>query len=146
MVLLLILTAMIFYRLWNLFWISLLETICLTEIIILLIELKTVCAHLPSILSICITKKIFKNKKKLQLIRELCKDNVILKPHKGSGVVVIDTTDYYESLNKLISDEAKFKRLDTDPNNIRLCTLQSFLQKLYNRIEISEEVYQEFRP
>ena len=61
-------------------------------------------------------------------------------------MVVIDTTDYYETLNKLFSDATKFKRLDTDPNNIRLSTLQSFLRKLYNRIEISEEVYQEFRP
>ena len=31
-------------------------------------------------------------------MKELRKDTVILKPDKGNGVVVIDTTDYYESL------------------------------------------------
>ena len=69
-------------------------------------------------------RKVFKDKKKLQVIKELRKDAVILKPDKGNGVVVIDTTDYYESLNKLFSDTTKFKRLDTDPTNTRLNILQ----------------------
>ena len=69
-------------------------------------------------------QNIFKDKNKLQVINNLCKDNVILKPGKVSGVVVIDTTDYYESLSKLFSYTAKFKRLDTEPANIRLSTLQ----------------------
>ena len=30
-------------------------------------------------------------------MKELRKDTVILKPDKGNGVVVTDTTDYYES-------------------------------------------------
>ena len=58
---------------------------------------------------------------------------------------MIDTTDYHKSLDKLFSDKTKFKRLDTDPTNTRLSTLQSYLRKLYNRNEISEEVYQEIR-
>ena len=33
----------------------------------------------------------------------------------------------YESLNKLFSDTAKIKRLDVDPTNTRLSTLQSYL-------------------
>ena len=49
----------------------------------------------------------------------------------------------YESLNKLFSDTAKIKRLDVDPTNTKLSTLQSYLRKLYNRNKISKEVYQE---
>ena len=59
---------------------------------------------------------------------------------------MIVTTDYYESLNKLFSDTTKFKRFDADPTNTRLSTLQSYLQKLYNRNEISEEICHEIRP
>ena len=68
-----------------------------------------------------------------------------MEPDKGNGEVVIDGTDYYESLDKLFSDTTKFKRLDADPTNARLSTLQTYLRKLYNRIEISEEFYQEIR-
>ena len=60
-------------------------------------------------------QKVFKDKRKLQVIKELRKDTVILKPDKGNGVVVIDTTYYYESLDKLFSDTTKFRRLDADP-------------------------------
>ena len=63
-----------------------------------------------------------------------------MEPDKGNGEVVIDRTDYYESLDKLFSDTTKFKRLDADPTNIRLSTLQSYLRKLNNRNRISEEV------
>ena len=70
-------------------------------------------------------QKVFKDKRKLQIIKELRKDTVILKPDKGNSVVVIDTTDYYESLEKLFSDTTKFKRLDADATNTRLSTLQS---------------------
>ena len=56
------------------------------------------------------------------MIKELRKDTVIIEPDKGKSVVVIDMTDYYESLNKLLSDTTKFKSLDTDPTNTRLST------------------------
>ena len=147
MVLLPILAKMTCYHQWNLFGISLLGTMCLNKITILLIELKTVCELLPSTLSIRITKKYLKTKGNLQVIKELRKDAAIPKPDKGNGVLVIDTTDYYESLDKLFSDTTKFKRLDADPTNTRLSTLQSYLQKLNNRNRISEEVvHQKIRP
>ena len=72
-------------------------------------------------------QKVFKDKRKLQVIKELRKDTVILKPDKGNGVVVIDTTDYCEALDKLFSDTTKFKRLDADPTSTSLSTLQSYL-------------------
>ena len=62
------------------------------------------------------------------------------KNHKDNGVVVTDTTDYYESLNKLFWDATKFKRLDANPTNTRLSALQSELRMLSNRNEISEEI------
>ena len=46
-----------------------------------------------------------------------------------AGVVKIDMTAYYESHNKLLSDTTKFKRPDVDLTNIRLNSLQSYLQK-----------------
>ena len=91
------------------------------------------------------SQKVFKDKRKLHTIKELREDTVILKPDKSNGVVVIDTTGYYESLNKLFSDTTKFKRLVADSTNTRLSTLQSYLRNSYNRNKISEEVYQEIR-
>ena len=64
-------------------------------------------------------QKVFKDKRKLQIIKELCKDTVVLKPDKGNGVVAIDMTDYYKSLDKLFSDKTKFKRLDADSTSIQ---------------------------
>ena len=90
-------------------------------------------------------RKVFKDKKKLQVIKELRKDIVILKPDKNNGLVVIDTSGYYESLDKLFSDTTKL-RLDADPTKTRLSTVGSYLQKVHNRNKISEEVYQEIRP
>ena len=90
-------------------------------------------------------QKVFKDKNKLQVIKELRKYTVILKAANGNGRVVIDTTDYCESLDKLFLDTEKFKRLDTDSTINRLSTLQSYLWKLYNRNKISEDVYQEIR-
>ena len=76
-------------------------------------------------------------------MKELHKDTVMLKHDKVNGGVVIDTTDHYESLNKLFSDATKFKSFDADPTNTSLSTLQSYLRIYYNRNEISEEVYEE---
>ena len=109
-----------------------------------MIKQETVCEHLSSTLSIEITKKYLKTKK-TPSHKKTRQDTVILKPDKGKGVVVIDTVDYYESLNKLFSDTTKFKRLDAYPANTRFNTFQSYLRKLYYRNEISEEVYQENR-
>ena len=70
----------------------------------------------------------------------------ILKPDKGNGVVIVDITDYYDSLSTIFSDTSKFKKLEEDPTNTRLNTLQSYLCKLVNRGEITPEVYNEIRP
>ena len=81
-------------------------------------------------------QKVFKDKGKIQVIKEPRKDTVIVKPDKGNSVAVIDTTDYYESLDILFSDTTKLKSLDADPNNTSLSNVQSYLRKLYNRNKI----------
>ena len=43
--------------------------------------------------------------------------------------------------DQLFSDTTKFKSLYADPTNTSLSNLQSYLRKLYNRNEITEEVY-----
>ena len=62
---------------------------------------------MPSTLSIWITEMYLKIKGNLKFWKSyLRKDTVILKLDKGNAngvVVVIDTTDYYESLDKFFS-------------------------------------------
>ena len=42
--------------------------------------------------------QIFKDKKKMNIIKNLCKDLVILKPDKGNGIVLIKATEYCTSV------------------------------------------------
>ena len=49
-------------------------------------------------------KQIFKNKKKLDIIKNL-KELVILKPDKGNGIVLLNANDYYNSVEKLFQDK-----------------------------------------
>ena len=60
-------------------------------------------------------KRIFKDKKKLEIIKNLCQNTVVLKPDKGNGVVVIDSTDCFNSLKTLFADGTKFKKIKDDP-------------------------------
>ncbi|XP_066932663.1 uncharacterized protein [Clytia hemisphaerica] len=91
-------------------------------------------------------QQIFKDSKKLKIIRKLRETTAILKPDKGNGVVIIDIADYYDSLSPIFSDTKKFKKRNDDPTNTRLNTLQSYLCKLLNRGEITPEVHKEIRP
>ena len=68
--------------------------------------------------------QIFKDKQKINVIKNLHKDFVLLKPNKGNGIVQIKATEYYTSLEKLFSDKEKFKKITEDPTPTRLATLQ----------------------
>ena len=46
----------------------------------------------------------------------------------------------------LFADRTKFKKLKSDPTLIQLSTLQNYLRTIYNRGEISTEVYSEVQP
>ena len=84
--------------------------------------------------------------KRVKLIRKLKERYVILKPDKGSGIVLLNITDYRQSVEILFQDPAKFKRVELDPTISRLSTIQQYLLKLRNRGEIDEDEYTKMRP
>ena len=90
--------------------------------------------------------QIFKDKKKINIIKNLRKDFILLKPDKGNGIVLIKTTDYYSSLEKLFSDKSKFKQISEDPTPTRLSTLQRYLKQLNKRGELDDNTFKKIRP
>ena len=74
--------------------------------------------------------------KVLQNIKEKC---LILKPDKGQEIVLIDKTDYYNSMERLCYDTSKFTLLQEDPTLRNLSTVQTYLDTLHKRNEITLE-------
>ena len=56
-------------------------------------------------------------------------DIIITKPDKGSGVVLLNKSDYVDKTNELLDDQAKFKRLDSVSSNDNTASIESRLQK-----------------
>ena len=81
-----------------------------------------------------------------ELVRNLRKDCVLLKPDKGNGLVVIDRDMYISALELLFSDVTKFKRIKNDPTLVRLSSIQSFINTLHKRGEISDDEKKLMRP
>ena len=46
----------------------------------------------------------------------------------------------------LLTDRNKFKRMDKDPTIMKLNTVQDYVNKLYNRVEINKEQKKLMRP
>ena len=84
--------------------------------------------------------------KRIVILKRLNQKFAILKPDKGSGVVVLNKADYRDCIQDLFSDSSKFQQIQKDPTLTQLKTVQSYLLTLKNRAEISEEVYQEVHP
>ena len=89
---------------------------------------------------------MFKDKKKLEIIKNLRKELDILKPDKGNGIVLIGTNDYYTAVENLFSDKSKFKEIHDDPTPARLSSIQRYLKKLNNRNELNDEVFKKIGP
>ena len=70
----------------------------------------------------------------------------IMKPDKGSGVVVMDRNMYNEAIYKVLSDEAKFKKLNGDLTLKREGQLQRFLRKLKKDGFLNEDDYKRVYP
>ena len=70
--------------------------------------------------------QVFKDKKKLEVIKNLRKELVILKPDKGNGIVLSGTNDYYATVENLFSDKSKFKEIHDDPTPARLLSIQRY--------------------
>ena len=81
--------------------------------------------------------------KVLRSIKEKC---LILKPDKGQGIVLIDKTDYYNSTESLFNDTSKFTLLQEDPTLRNLSTVQTYLNTLQKRNEITLEDKNLMRP
>ena len=56
------------------------------------------------------------------------KDIVIMKPDKGSGVVILDRKLYDNPIEEIISDTSKFKKLNEDPTLKCEASVQRFLR------------------
>ena len=54
-------------------------------------------------------------KKKLEIIKNLWKGLVFLKPKKENGVMLFRTIDYYNAVENLFSDPSKFKQMYHNP-------------------------------
>ena len=74
--------------------------------------------------------QIYRDKKKVQIIRKLKEEVVLLNPDKGNGVIIMDIKDYIESVNHLFSDRTKFQIIKEGPTNSRMTTLQNYIRKL----------------
>ena len=84
--------------------------------------------------------------KKIQSIKDLLDENVILKPDKGEGVVIVSRVDYETSMQELFSDRKRFRIIKEDLIPTRLSSVQRYLRNLQKRGEIDEATYQSIRP
>ena len=84
--------------------------------------------------------------KKIQSIKDLLDENVILKPDKGEGVLIVSRVDYVTSMQKLFSDRKRFRIITEDLTPTRLSSVQRYLRNLHKRGEIDEATYQSIRP
>ena len=66
----------------------------------------------------CVLRNLRKNK------------DIIMKPDKGNGVVVLDWKLYDNAIQEIISDNSKFEKLNEDPTLKPEASLQRFLCKL----------------
>ena len=89
---------------------------------------------------------MFRDKKKLEIIKNLREKSVFLKPDKGNEVVLIRTIDYYTAVENLFLDKSKFKEIHGDPKPARLSSLQRYLKTLSNRNQVNDEVFKKIRP
>ena len=86
---------------------------------------------------------IFKVKKKLDIIKHLCKGVVILKPDKENGIILVRNSDYYNTLEKLLPDRTNLKQIEEDPTPARLTSIQRCLEQLKKRGESPDAVFKE---
>ena len=90
-------------------------------------------------------KQIFKDKKKLDIIKKLRKELVIQKPDKGNVIVVLNVNDYYNGVEKLFQDKLKFKQILEDPTPSRLTSVQRYLKNFNKRGELTNDMYDKIR-
>ncbi|MEL6802794.1 MAG: reverse transcriptase domain-containing protein, partial [Bacteroidota bacterium] len=74
----------------------------------------------------------------------------ILKPDKGGGVVVMNTSDYVAKMKLILDDETKFKMIGEAENCDRTAKIESKLQRLLLKLhkddQLSQQEYETVRP
>ena len=65
-------------------------------------------------------KQLFNDKKKSKVLQNLRDRCMIIKLDKGQRIVLINKTNYYQSLEQLLGDRKKFQVLDHNPILITL--------------------------
>ena len=56
-------------------------------------------------------------------------DIIVTKPDKGSGVVLLNKSNYVDKMNKILDDQSKFRRLGPVSSNDNTASIESRLQK-----------------
>ena len=74
------------------------------------------------------------------------KDIVIVRPDKGSGVVILDRDIYDRKILEIINDTTKFKKLEDNPTLTREGQLQRFLRKIKDKNLFDENTYKKIYP
>ena len=70
------------------------------------------------------SKRLTKDKNKINVLNNLLKDVILLKPDKGNGIVLVNCLDYKNSVKQIFSDRTKFRKINEDPTFRRLNSLQ----------------------
>ena len=91
-------------------------------------------------------KQYFIDRKKIRVLSAMTKNLSILKPDKGNGMVVLQRSDYVNSVTSLYTNSSRFKQLSSDPTSSRLSSLQQYLHSLLKHGEISEADQNRLRP
>ena len=71
---------------------------------------------------------------------------MVLKPDKGQDIVLINKTDYYQSLKRLFGDRKKFQVLDHDLSLRNLTTSRNYIQAIYKHGENDKKEMKEMIP
>ncbi len=91
-------------------------------------------------------KRLYDDHKRIQILKAMNEKYAILKPDKGSGVILLKKEDYKNDMTELFADPSKFCKLDKNDTLTQLTTLQSYLRTVHNRGEINDDEYNSIRP
>ena len=91
-------------------------------------------------------KQLFNDRKKAKALQNLRDRGMILKPGKGQGIVLINKTDYYQSLERLFGDRKKLQVLGHNPTLTNFAKIRNYIQTIYKGSEVNETEIREMRP
>ena len=83
-------------------------------------------------------KQYISDNKMIKVLRSIKEKCLILKPDKGQGIVLIDKTGYYNSMERLFNDTRKFTLLQEGPTLRILTTVQTYLNTLHKMKVLKE--------